>query len=179
MAWRSSARPSANGDDAGDAAGSTACEDGTTTVGGSNGGSVASTSTPATGGDSGASPFGTDGQFRSEKLAESVKSHLDSARISRAAGGGGADEEGGVSAQGLKLWVSERAPLLHHCLSTFMHTRCFLYGDARSQGVKGESFGHRGTGERLGSRPRVPPSLAAFSIKHFAAEELELAGLKE
>lgn len=37
----------------------------------------------------------------------------------------------------MKAWVTERAPLLHHCLSTFMHTRCFLYGDARSKGVDG------------------------------------------
>lgn len=95
------------------------------------------------GGHSGASPFGVGGQFRSEKLADSVKNHLGSARIWAAAqgnGGGGGGGEGGVSAQGLKVWVSERAPLLHHCLSTFMHTRCFLYGDARSLGVKGERF---------------------------------------
>lgn len=52
-------------------------------------------------------------------------------------GGGGGGGEGGVSCEGLKAWVAERAPLLHHCMSTFMHTRCFLYGEARSQGVEG------------------------------------------
>eukprot|EP00752_Nemacystus_decipiens_P005703 g5161.t1 len=92
------------------------------------------------------------GPFRSEKLAESVKNHLGSARMGAAAGGGGGGG-GGVSADALKAWVAERAPLLHHCLSTFMHTRCFLYGDARTLGV-----------EALPScATSFPKSLATFS----------------
>ncbi|CAN0005323.1 unnamed protein product [Scytosiphon promiscuus] len=73
-------------------------------------------------------PPSTQGLFRSDKLAESVKNHLTSA------GTGG--DAAGVSSQGLKVWVAERAPLLHHCLSTFMHTRCFLYGEERGLGVE-------------------------------------------
>ena len=57
------------------------------------------------------------------------------------AAGGGEGGGGGVSVQGLKSWVSERAPLLHTCLSTFMHTRCFLYGDLRSKGAEGKTRG--------------------------------------
>eukprot|EP00903_Cladosiphon_okamuranus_P009957 g9446.t1 len=97
------------------------------------------------------------GPFRSEKLAESVKKHLGSARMGAVPGIGGSvgvgGKEGGVSSDGLKAWVAERAPLLHHCLSTFMHTRCFLYGDARSQGV----------GALPSCAASIPKSLATFS----------------
>lgn len=64
-------------------------------------------------------------------------------------GGSGVVDEG-VSSDGLKAWVAERAPLLHHCLSTFMHTRCFLYGDARSQGVGGRCGGDHWPGHGCG-----------------------------
>ncbi|CAN0273693.1 unnamed protein product [Ectocarpus sp. 8 AP-2014] len=114
---------------------------------------TASTSTSIPEAASGSSS--ENSQFRSDKLAESVANHLGSARmgVSRIGPGGGGDGEGGVSPQGLKAWVSERAPLLHHCLSTFIHTRCFLYGDARSLGL-----------EALPScAASFPPSLAVFS----------------
>lgn len=90
--------------------------------------------------------------FRAGKIAASVANHFASqgfgGGLGFAAGGtgGGAGTGGGVSAQELKLWVSERAPLLHTCLSTFMHTRCFLYGDAKDEGVEGEQTAGRDGG---------------------------------
>lgn len=78
-------------------------------------------------------------RFRSEKLAESVLNHLNPQRAGGAdtASVAGAAVAEGVSSSELKAWVAERAPLLHHCLSTFMNTRCFLYGDAKEEGIAG------------------------------------------
>lgn len=75
-----------------------------------------------------------------KKLAQSVANHLASEGTGGVGGLGAGGASGGVSSQGLKLWVADRAPLLHHCLSTFMHTRCFLYGDARAKGVAGDAL---------------------------------------
>lgn len=98
---------------------------------GSNGGK-------STGNSNGSHPF------RASKIAASVANHFASqgfeGGLGFAAGGTGVGKGGGVSAQELKLWVSERAPLLHTCMNTFMHTRCFLYGDAKNEGVEGEKI---------------------------------------
>lgn len=73
-------------------------------------------------------------RFRSEKLAGSVMSFV---QKDRGAAGVEARSGAGLSLEGFKRWVSERAPLLHTCLATFIHTRCFLYGDAKGSGVSG------------------------------------------
>lgn len=108
------------------------------------------------------------GRFRSEKLAASVIDFVhppeDKKKAPAAGGAGGAGGgmdmgmgmggAGRVSLPQFQRWVAERAPLLHLCLSTFMHTRCFLYGAAKERGVAGNSYwGFKGSGE-LGGRRR-------------------------
>lgn len=95
-------------------------------------------------------------RFRSEKLAASVISFVHPPTKAKIPGGGGAGEDvpGRVSLAQFQRWVSERAPLLHHCLSTFVHTRCFLYGSAaRTKGVTGLPS----------TAGDLPPSMAVFS----------------
>ncbi|CAM9219937.1 unnamed protein product [Choristocarpus tenellus] len=74
-----------------------------------------------------------------------------------AVGSDNSETEHGVDFAGLKLWVSECAPLLHTCLTTFMHTRCFHYGDSEdntSESAQG--------GGRFPLASSIPSTLAVF-----------------
>lgn len=82
-------------------------------------------------------------RFHAEKLAMSVIRFVHSPEkgnaLEGAAAGIRAKRAEQVSITEFKGWVSAMAPLLHHCLSTFMNTRCFLYGDMKAKGLSGAS----------------------------------------
>ncbi|CAM9821557.1 unnamed protein product [Ascophyllum nodosum] len=117
--------------------------------------------------------------FRANKIAASVATYLDSNEFAGGgmgfAAGGGEGGGGGVSVQGLKSWVSERAPLLHTCLSTFMHTRCFLYGDLRSKGVEALPCCATDLPKSLPIFSPPQPEQASFLVDNYRAEIFALA----